>query len=84
MIFGQCFALMGLEIFTDAPHYNRGKGLGFASATLSALLVPLFVIYIHRLNRKKEMEQDSPEAAMKRSLGIEEICDDHPDFRYWL
>ncbi|KAK5453521.1 hypothetical protein LTS15_006706 [Exophiala xenobiotica] len=84
MIFGQCFALMGLEIFTDAPKYHRGKGLGFASAALSALLVPFFIVYIRRLNQKKEKEKHTSVAAEKRRLGIEEVCDDHPDFRYWL
>lgn len=84
MICGQCFAVMGLEIFTDAPKYERGKGLGFAASALSAMLVPVFILFISHLNKKKDRDQHSPEAVAKRRLGIEEIGDDHPDFRFWL
>lgn len=84
MICGQCFAVMGLEVFTDAPKYHRGKGLGFAACALSAMLIPVFMLFINHLNKEKDKNQLSLEAAEKRRLGVEEIGDDHPDFRYWL
>ena len=47
---------------------------------VSGILIKLLM----RRNRKKVLEQDSPEAVEKRALGAEDIQDGHPDFMYYL
>ncbi|KAJ8103705.1 putative pantothenate transporter [Lipomyces tetrasporus] len=83
MIFGQSFALLGAEIFNDAPKYYRGKGLSLGSLVVGALATILLMFYLRYANDRKRRNQDSEEASKKRALGMEEICDDHPDFMFW-
>jgi hypothetical protein len=83
MVFGQSFALLGAEIFDDAPHYYRGKGLSLGGLVVGAVVTVLFIFYLRRANDRKRREQDSEEAAVKRTMTLEEICDDHPDFMFW-
>lgn len=84
MVFGQAFAVVGVEIFSDPPNYYRGKGFALGATAVAALASPLFQIYLKRKNAQKLANCDTEEAAVRRTLGIEEIGDDHPDFMYWL
>lgn len=84
MLFGQSFALLTSEIFNDPPHYYKGKGLSIAATSVAALFIPLFMVYLKRENEKKDRLMLSTEAQQKRQLSFEELCDAHPDFRYWL
>ncbi|KAF3402848.1 High-affinity nicotinic acid transporter [Talaromyces pinophilus] len=84
MIFGQSFALMTAEIFNDPPYYYKGKGLSFAATALTALLTPIFMLYLKRENDKKDRLESSMESQQKRLQSLEELCDAHPDFRYWI
>ncbi|KAH8705429.1 putative pantothenate transporter [Talaromyces proteolyticus] len=84
MVFGQSFALMTAEIFNDPPHYYQGKGLSFAGMALTALLTPIFMLYLKRENDKKDQLASSMEAQQQRLKSLEELCDAHPDFRYWI
>jgi hypothetical protein len=84
MLFGQSFSLLTSEIFNDPPHYYKGKGLSFAATALAALSIPPFMVYLKRENEKKDRFILSTEAQQNRLLGFEELCDAHPDFRYWL
>ncbi|OKL55581.1 hypothetical protein UA08_09178 [Talaromyces atroroseus] len=83
MVFGQSFALLGAEIFDDAPHYYRGKGLSLGAMVVAPVVTLLFMFYLRRANDRKRRDQDSEEAAAKRALSLEEICDAHPDFMFW-
>jgi hypothetical protein len=83
MVFGQSFALLGAEIFNDAPKYYRGKGLSLGAMVVGAIVTVVFLLYLRHLNDRKRRNQDSEEAAEQRVLGVEDVCDDHPDFIYW-
>jgi hypothetical protein len=80
----QCFSLMISEIFSDAPHYYRGKGFSLAATVLAALLTPIFMLYLKRGNERKDRDSNTPKAKEDRLKSLEELCDAHPDFRYWL
>lgn len=84
MVFGQSFALVSAEIFNDPPDYYIGKGLSFAATALTALLTPIFMLYLKRENEKKDRLSSSIESQQKRLQSLEELCDAHPDFRYWI
>lgn len=83
MVFGQCFALLGAEIFNDTPKYYRGKGLSLGAAVVGAIGTMIFLLYLRYLNDCKLRNQDSDEAIQQRSQGVEDLCDAHPDFFYW-
>lgn len=83
MIFGQSFALLGAELFDDPPKYYKGKGLALGAMVLAAIVTVPYLFYLRRANGRKERDSHTEEAAEKRALGMEEICDDHPDFRFW-
>lgn len=82
-MFGQCFALLGAEIFNDAPKYYRGKGLSLGAMAVGAIATVLFLFYLRHVNDRKWRNRDSEAAAEQRVLGVEDVCDDHPDFVYW-
>lgn len=83
MVFGQSFGILGAELFDDAPKYYRGKGLSFGAMTVAALVTVIFLFYLKRMNDQKRRNQDSDEAAELRTRGVEDVCDNHPDFMYW-
>ena len=82
--FGQCFVIMGTEVYSDAPYYHRGNGFAFAFSVAGAIIAGVFILYLRWKNLQKKQNQGTAEAATMRASGIEEIMDDHPDFFYYL
>lgn len=83
-MFGQCFAILGAEIYSDPPHYYRGNGFALGAMVLGIITTLLFRFYLRRRNLRKARDQHTEAAQRMRVLGVEEVGDDHPDFFYYL
>ncbi|TAQ84354.1 hypothetical protein B7494_g7317 [Chlorociboria aeruginascens] len=83
-IFGQCFSIIGQEVYSDAPHYYRGNGFSLASMVIGGIITGLYMLYLSKQNARKLRNQNTDEAISQRHLDIEEIGDAHPDFMYYL
>ncbi|KAH8705207.1 putative pantothenate transporter [Talaromyces proteolyticus] len=81
---GQCFSIAGSKVFDDPPVYRKGKAFSLAFSLLGLIVSIALVVYLRWQNARKSARQNSAEAAEKRAMTLEEICDDHPDFMYWL
>lgn len=83
-IFGQCFSIIGTQVYSDPPHYYRGNGFALGMSLLGIGVSLSLYLLLRRLNNLKQRNSDSDVAARQRNLGIEEMCDAHPDFFYQL
>ncbi len=84
MVFGQCMALAGTQIYSDPPHYCRGNGFALGAMIVGIVSVIMLMVYLSKKNATKRAVQFSEEANAHRALSLEEISDDHPDFFYYL
>ncbi|PYI11228.1 putative pantothenate transporter [Aspergillus sclerotiicarbonarius CBS 121057] len=83
-IIGQCFSIAGSKVFDDPPGYRKGKAFALAFSVLGGVASIGLIGYLRWLNARKMAGRYTPEAAEKRAMTLEEICDDHPDFMYFL
>ncbi|KAG0244074.1 hypothetical protein BGW41_000502 [Actinomortierella wolfii] len=63
----------------DAPLYVRGHTIAGTMMFLSAVLTLIFKYLLERENKRRD--NLTPEEYAKEAAG-EELCDNHPDFRY--
>lgn len=80
----QCFVILATKIYSDPPHFHRGNGFSFAFSVTGFVVAGLFQLYLMKKNARKRECQNLPEANIRRTMSIEEIMDDHPDFFYFL
>ncbi|KAL1962679.1 hypothetical protein VTN77DRAFT_9313 [Rasamsonia byssochlamydoides] len=83
-MFGQCFSIIGVEVYSDPPHYYRGNGFALGAMVVGIITTLLFQLYLHRRNLQKARNQHTEAAQRMRVLGVAEVGDDHPDFFYYL
>lgn len=83
-IFGQCFSILGAAIYHDPPHYYKGNGVSLGAMVLGIIVSMTCRLYLHRKNMQKQRDQFTEEAQRTRSLGIEQVAEQHPDFFYYL
>lgn len=81
---GQSFSIAGSMVFDSPPTYRKGKIFALSFALLGMLVATLLMGYLHVQNHKKRQNQHTPDARERRRMDLEEICEDHPDFFYWL
>lgn len=81
---GQSFSIAGSMVFDSPPTYRKGKIFALSFALLGVVVGALLMGYLRMENHKKRQNQHTPEAADRRRMDLEEICEDHPDFFYWL
>ncbi|KAJ9643658.1 hypothetical protein H2204_001803 [Knufia peltigerae] len=81
---GQSFSIAGSMVFDSPPTYRKGKIFALSFALLGMLVAALLMGYLHVQNHKKRQNQHTPDARERRRMDLEEICEDHPDFFYWL
>ena len=84
VMIGQAMSIASAQVYSDAPYYIRGNSFSLTFTVLGAILTGVFVWYLARKNAAKSANQRSDEAGAKRSMNIEEIQDEHPDFFYYL
>ncbi|PWY68991.1 putative pantothenate transporter [Aspergillus sclerotioniger CBS 115572] len=83
-IIGQCFSIAGSKVFDDPPGYQKGKAFALGFSVLGLVAASGLVVFLRWMNARKISRQNTPEAAGKRAMTLEEICDEHPDFMYFL
>jgi hypothetical protein len=83
-MFGQAFAIVGTQVYSDPPYYHRGNGFALGAAVLGICASLGLCLLLHKLNTQKRQNPDLATAARQRTLGLEDICDGHPDFFYQL
>lgn len=83
-MFGQCFSIASLHIYSDSPHYYRGNGFVLGVMVVGIVVTGLLRLYLMGENKRKERDGDSDGAAQMRTMSIDEIGDAHPDFMYYL
>jgi len=81
---GQLFSIASSYAYSDPPYYYRGNGFALAMMATGCILSGIHIRLLIKRNNVKVTAQGSAEAAAKRSLGVEEIQDAHPDFMYYL
>jgi MFS family permease len=81
---GQCFAIAGAQMFhTEAP-YVKGMAFALAFSALGAVTAAALMLHLSIKNKKKREEQWGEQAERLRGRGLEEVCERHPDFFFWL
>lgn len=81
---GQLFSIASSYAYSDPPYYHRGNGLALAALVTGFVLLGIQIRLLMKRNKAKVAAQGSAEVAAKRTLGVEEIQDAHPDFMYYL
>jgi len=81
---GQLFSIASSYAYSDPPTYYIGNGFALGAMFVGFCLSGTQILLLVRRNKKKIAAQGSPEAAINRRLGVEEIQDQHPDFMYYL
>lgn len=85
-ILTQAFSIMTSKIYDKPPRFFKGHGvlLGFGVLAFLSILV---VTYLMRRHNKKQDDLSAEweargEVNPDQSKSIEELCDDHPSYRY--
>ncbi len=81
---GQCFSIIGTQVYSDPPHYYRGNGFALGAAVIGGITTIICYFDLRNENAKKIRDTDTDFARSQRSLGIEDIGNKHPDFYYFL
>lgn len=85
-VFGPCFSILGSHIYDTPPRFIKGHAVGLAF--LLAGLIDTFVLmwWMNRANMRKEVElreyHERGETHPHRGKSLEEVNDNHVDFRY--
>lgn len=87
-VVGQCFAILASHIYTDPPRYIKGHAICLSFQALGFLSALAMWIYMRYLNDKKQREaaehQETGTVHPLSHQSLEEVYDQHPDFRYIL
>lgn len=87
-IFGQCFSIMGSNIYTDAPRYIKGHSIVLAFLLMGMISTACLYFWMRHLNRKRDREESEYAARNElhphASRSLEEDFDFHVSFRYIL
>jgi len=81
---GQCFSIIGTQVYSDPPHYYRGNGFALGIAVLGGFAVIALWIDLTKENAKKRKDTATETARSMRSLGLEDLGNRHPDFYYLI
>ncbi|KIY01719.1 uncharacterized protein Z520_01857 [Fonsecaea multimorphosa CBS 102226] len=80
---GQCFSIVGTQVYSDPPHYYRGNGFGLGASVIGGIATIVLYFDLRNENAKKRRDAETDFARSQRSLGIEDIGNRHPDFFYF-
>ncbi|KIW34299.1 uncharacterized protein PV07_01086 [Cladophialophora immunda] len=80
---GQCFSIIGTQVYSDPPRYYRGNGFAFGASVVGGIATIALFFDLRNENAKKRRDADTDFARSQRSLGIEDIGNQHPDFYYF-
>jgi hypothetical protein len=78
-MFGQAFAIVDTQVYSDPAHYHRGNGFALGAVLFGICPSLGLCSLLHKLNTQKRQNQDLATAARQRTLGLEDICDGHTD-----
>lgn len=87
-IFGQCFSIMGSNVYTDGPRYIKGHSVVLGFLLMGMISTTALIFWMRHLNKKRDSEEseyvkrNEPHPHASRSL--EEEFDFHVSFRYVL
>ena len=80
----QCFSIAATQIYSDPPTYYRGNGFALGSAMVGFCTCVVLVLRLQHLNRQKKGAAESDANNRLRSLSVEQLGNDHPDFYYFI
>ena len=88
MVFGQGFSLLGSQIYTTPPRFTKGHAtlVGLTAwGMISTVAAQLLMAYRNR-QRTKLLKEYAERGETHPDVGksLEEVCDDHINFRYSL
>ena len=83
LMLGQCFSIASSQAYSDPPYYTRGNSIALSAMVVGGFTSGLLSWVFMRCNAKKETAQYTHAAVALRHMSLEEIQDDHPDFRYY-
>jgi hypothetical protein len=84
--FCQAFSILASKIYDKPPRFFKGHGvlLGFLVLTCGQIILLTYLMKSH--NKKKDelaaQWEDRGETNPDESKSLEELCDDHPSYRY--
>jgi hypothetical protein len=87
-VFIQCYSIISTQVYTDAPRFFKGHGtlLGLNALGVIAVIITMWIF--DRKNKHRDAiaaefaarGETNPESHRR----YEDLCDEHPDFRYTL
>lgn len=80
---GQCLSIAAAHVYSDPPYYYRGNGFSLGAIVVAAIFIIILYFDLRNENAKKRRDTDSDFARSRRSLGLEDIGNKHPDFYYF-
>ncbi|RFU73502.1 mfs general substrate transporter [Trichoderma arundinaceum] len=85
-IFCQAFSILASRIYNKPPRFFKGHGVLLGFLVLTFILLILIAYLMKRHNQKKDALAAEWDARGERnpdeSKTLEELCDDHPSYRY--
>ncbi|KAI8881542.1 MFS general substrate transporter [Backusella circina FSU 941] len=82
----QCFSMVGTQVYKtqDAPRYIRGNVTCVVFLGISAMAALLLRFLLNRENKRRDREYGTPESSDMSKYDIQDVYDNHPQFRYAL
>ncbi|KAL1610817.1 hypothetical protein SLS60_002488 [Paraconiothyrium brasiliense] len=76
------FSIIGNKIYVDPPYYREGLTVSACMAGVAGVAAAVTLWWIGRLNAKKESGKFAVEYGALAEHSIDELGNQHPDFRY--
>ncbi|KAH8805236.1 retrograde regulation protein 2 [Xylogone sp. PMI_703] len=87
-IFGQCFSIMGSNIYTGGPRYIKGHSTVLGFLVMAMISTAALHFWMRHLNKKRDLEEAQyalqNEIHPHASCSLEEVFDFHVSFRHIL
>jgi hypothetical protein len=84
IMIGQTMGIASAKAYRDAPRYKRGNGFALGGMLIGVVGTGSLMVFLKKKNVAKFDNQGSEEAIARRTMTIEEIQDNHPDFFYYI
>lgn len=87
-VFGQCFSIMGSNVYNDGPRFIKGHSIVLGFLLMGMITTTSLYFWMRRLNKKRDHEESEYAARNEihphASRSLEEEFDFHVSFRYIL